>query len=248
VIVDFSSSIVDLVQRGAALAVERGEIRQLAQRPEQPLKVGDEGHDDADLQVAAADLEAADDEDDGHADGGQQRHHAAEAEGDPLDRHLRLAVGGVEPREAVAVALFLAERADDLDAAECLLQVARHGADGVASAAEAGPGQAAPDGHGHEARREHPQRDQGELRVEHEHRHQRADEREQAAAHAHEGTGDEVLELLDVVGDARDEVARPAPAARSRPGRRSAPSPSANRAPLPPRARPAPRRAPRCRP
>jgi hypothetical protein len=126
-----------------------------------------------------------------------------------VDRpHVHLPVLVVELREAGAVALLLAEGAHHAHPRERLLQVGGDRGDLLASepvgAARRQPERDAPEEQDREGQEGH----QGEARVEQDQDRGRADQHERGREERLDALRDELVERLDVVGDARDQHAR----------------------------------------
>ena len=199
----------DLVQRGHARLVGRVELGELLDRVEEVVQRGQEGDEDADRDLALDRLDAAVEQDAGGRDRGQQL-DAGEVRGVEVDRlHVRDAVLLVERLELLEVARLLRERAHDPDAGQRLLQVGGDRRDLLARGA-VGVGADDPEGERRDAQdREDDVGDQRELGVEREQDHRGADQRQRRAEERDDAVADERVERLDVVGEPRDQHARP---------------------------------------
>ena len=198
----------DLVERGHARLVGRVQLRELLDRVEEVVQRRHECDEHADRHVALDRLDAAVEQDPG---GGQRRQQldTGEVGGVEVDRrHVRLAVLLVEVGEHLLVPRLLSERAHDADARQRLLQVAGDRGDLLARD-PVGVGRDDPE---HERRdpqhREDQERQQRELGVEPEQDRRGADQRQRRAEQRHHAVGDELVERLHVVGQARDDRAR----------------------------------------
>ena len=200
--------VEDLVQRRHPLLVGGVELRDLLDRVEEQLQIADERDDDPDLDVAVDRLVAAVEDDRGRPDRGQQldRREVGRVE---VDRaHVGLAVGLVELRHAADVRGLAAERAHDSDARQRLLQVGGDVGDLLPRQPVGARRRDPEDDARDREQREGQERDERQRDVEGEQDHDHADERQRAREQRHDAVGDQAVERLDVVGQARDQDAR----------------------------------------
>jgi ABC-type multidrug transport system fused ATPase/permease subunit len=197
----------DLVERRHPRLVGRIELRKRLDRVEEVVQRGEERDEHADRDVPVERLDPAVEQD---PRGHQPAHQldAREVGGVQVDRpHVRAAVLLVELREALQVARLLSERAHDANPRQRLLQVGGDRRDLLARR-PVGVGGDDPERERAEPEdREHEVGQQRELRVEQEQDHRGADEHQRGAEQRHDAVGDERVERLDVVGQARDQHA-----------------------------------------
>ena len=174
---------------------------------EEALRVLHEGHQHAQSDGVAQHRAAAKPDDRGNGAGGKDFHHRV-VDGVRHDGVFeRVHVGGVDFFELFVSALLAIEKLQHHDAADMLLQIGVDAGDGHANAAIA-----LGDGPAEERRREHDQRqdgyhDRGQRRAELEHGEDDEAESEQVAQDGHEARGEELIEDVDIGGDARDKAA-----------------------------------------
>ena len=198
----------DLVERRHARLIGRVELRQRLDRVEEVVQRRHEGDQHPDRHLALDRLHPAVEQDPRGREGRQEldRREVRRVQVDRL--HVRVVVVLVELIEALEVPRLLREGAHDADAGQRLLQVGGDGGDLLARLAVRVGGD---DPEGERAEREHredEEREQRELDVEHEQDHRRADQRQRRADQGDDAVGDELVERLHVVGQARDQDAR----------------------------------------
>ena len=195
----------DLLQGRHPGLVGRVELRELLDRFEQVRERRYECDDRAGRDVAFDRLQAAVHDDHRHREPGEH-FHAREVRGVQLHRDVFASwLSRVERGEPVFMGPLLGEAAHDAHTREALLEVAGDRSDRVARAPEgAGRDDAEPQRAG-EQQRQDEEGQQRELDVEVDQDPDGADQGQPGLEQRDDGIGDEAVERLDVVGDARDQ-------------------------------------------
>ena len=205
-----------LVQHGEDAVERRGggeervvELGELLDRVEEVRKVEREREERPDAEVPVDHEPAAEAEDDG---GGERREdvdrrevHAVQDDG----LVVRGAVAVVHTPERRLARRLARERLHDAHAGDVLGERRRHEAEALPHpAVGAVRADAEPRGRGRHQRK-HDERREGEAPVEDDEDHGGAEEQEGVLDEARDAVGDELVERVDVVGDAADRCARP---------------------------------------
>ena len=184
------------------------ELGELLDRVEEARQVAHECDHHADRQVLVEHPGRAEVEDDRRADAGQQLDAREVDPRQPHGQHVGLAVLVVDPAEDALRGLLAPEALDDADARQGLLQRRQHVGDALARAA-VGPRRVDPEQRGADGqRREDHEREQRQLDVVREQDRHDAEEGEPVDDQRGHAVGDELLEGLDVAGQAAHRAAR----------------------------------------
>ncbi len=198
---------VDLVERRHSRLVGRVQLGELLDRVEEVVQRGDEREHDAGRRMAIDRLIPADQQD---LDGDERRQELdrGEVRGVELDgRHVRRPVLVVELLEPSDVTRFLPERPHYADARQRLLEVARDRRDPLArqTVGVGGGDSERETAEGQDRQRQ--ERQQRQVRGQHEQDHHHADQHQSRLDQRREPILDELVERLDVVGQAGDDHA-----------------------------------------
>src|ERR1041385_6750954 len=174
---------------------------------EETQAVLQESHDHAETQCATLHAESAVGEDAGERQHGEEFHHRVE----PVVGRDRVFVGvhvlAIDFFEFVFAAALAVEKLQHHDAGDVLLQVRADAGNGNANAAVALGDTAAEDHRGQDDQRHHGQHDRGEQRAEAEHDGEDEEKHQNVAEDVHKAGSEQVVEHVDIGGDARDEAA-----------------------------------------
>ena len=199
--------VEDLVQRRRSRQERLVELGQLLDRLEEVREQPDEHEQVAGRDLAVDHQHAAVPKHHRHRRGRQQVDDR-EVDGADVDRlHVGLAVGAVHLVESPLVRPLAAERLDDADAGDVLLQRGGDLGQPLSGAAVGARRVAAEQRGGDRHPREHGQRRQRQLPVQVEQHQRGADQRDGVLKQGGGAVCDQRLQRLDVVGQARDDDA-----------------------------------------